>query len=81
MPNIDQMYAFVVEEAPGDEGIPAICKDGNWYPMVGADWKRVESLRPYAESTARKTGKTVKLLRFTCREEVETITVGRPSIP
>jgi len=65
------MFAFVAEEAPGDEGIVAEYRGGMWLPMVGADMARVESLRPLAQSVARSTGLKIKLVRFEKRVELE----------
>ena len=42
-----------------------------WMPLVGADMARVESLRPIAEDIAKVTGKTVKLIVFETRKELE----------
>ena len=71
MPRITEMYAFIVEDTgPDDEGVVAFNRDGAWIPMVGADMKRVESLRPIAHNLARKLGKPVKLIHFTQREDL-----------
>jgi hypothetical protein len=42
-------------------------------PMVGADMKRVDDLRPLAQKIAREMGKKITLVRFTQREELEEI--------
>lgn len=68
---IDTMYAFIATEASGDEGVTGFQHDGQWFPMVGADWKRVESLRDIAQEIARQTGCKVSLCKFSVREEVE----------
>lgn len=74
MPKIDEMFAFVVEDSgPDDEGIIGMNTVSGWMPLVGADMARVDSLRPIALGLARGMGKTIKLLHFTKREEVETI--------
>jgi len=74
MPKIEQMYAFVCEDSgPEDEGIIGMQTGMGWMPLVGADMARVKSLRPIAETIARSSGKPVKLLRFTTREEIEII--------
>jgi hypothetical protein len=41
--------------------------------MVGGDMDRIYSLRPYVEHVAHISGKTVKLVKFTNREELEVI--------
>lgn len=75
MSRIEEMFAFVAEDTgPDDEGIIGARTAMGWVPLVGADMARVESLKPFAMDIARATGKKVKLLRFTTREEVEVIT-------
>jgi len=71
MPKIIEMYAFVAEDkVPEDEGIIGFMSGTGWMPLVGADMARVDSLKPIARDISRKTGKTVKLIRFTNREEM-----------
>lgn len=72
MPRIDEMYAFIAEDSgPEDEGVIAMKMPGNiWMPLVGADMKRMESLRPTARDISRNLGKPVRLIRFTNREEL-----------
>jgi len=74
MPRITEMYAFVAEESgPGDEGIVAMKVANSWMPLVGADMKRAASLRRMAVSIARVSGKKIRLVRFTNREDLEEI--------
>lgn len=70
---IEQVYAFVVLDDDGTEGIPALAhpRTGAPLPMVGADMKRVNELRPAAEHIARDLGKKVTLCRFEIRTELE----------
>lgn len=75
---IEQMYAFVVVDADGTEGIPAFTgTDGTPMPMVGADMKRVDSLRPIARGIAVALGKPVTLCRFEIRTDLEVFEVAR----
>lgn len=72
---LKSLTAFVaVDPENGDEGICSFHtkRDGHM-PMIGADDDRVRSLRPYAEAMAKSAGITIKLVRFTVREELETI--------
>ena len=80
MPKITELFAFIsIDEGLGDEGIIAAKFGDNWMPLVGADKKRVDSLRPIAKLIAQTTGKHVVLAKFTHREDVETIeAVGEP---
>jgi len=74
MPKITEIYAFVTEDkGPDDEGIVGMNTGSGWMPMVGADMKRVDDLRPIALSLALGTGIKIKLLHFTKREELEVI--------
>jgi hypothetical protein len=70
---ITTLTAFVMTDGDGVEGILAIGKDGEWMPLVAADEARITSFRPYAESVARRCNRPVKLIRFSVREELETI--------
>ncbi|MBA7593759.1 hypothetical protein ES703_00692 [subsurface metagenome] len=71
MPRIEEMYAFVAEDSgPDDEGVVAMSAGGVMLPLVGADIARVESLRPIARDISAQTGKKIKLLHFTQREDL-----------
>ena len=72
MPKITEMFAFIAEDQDqDDEGVTACNVGGVWMPLVGADMARIDSLRPAAQAIASITGKRVKLVRFTQRQEVE----------
>jgi hypothetical protein len=74
MPKINEMYAFVSEDnGPDDEGVVAQKFGDVWLPMVGANMDRAEALKSLARIAVKATGKTIKLLRFTNREELEII--------
>jgi len=65
VPKITEMFAFICEDkGPNDERVVA---------LVGADMARVNSLKSYALDIAKKTGKKVKLIHFTNREDLEEI--------
>jgi hypothetical protein len=73
---IDEIFAFVVLDAgDGNEGVIGFrTADGTWMPMLGADMKRIDSLRPLAQSIADRSGVTVSLRRFSARTDLETLT-------
>lgn len=72
MSRIDEMFAFVSEDTgPEDEGIITMSLGSTMMPLVGGDMTRVEKLKPIARQIAQQTGKKVKLLRFSTREELE----------
>ncbi len=72
---ITELYAFLSVGEDGDEGVCAFLNpaDGVWMPMVAADARRLELLRPIAEQLAKETHKTIILCRFAPREEIQTI--------
>jgi hypothetical protein len=49
---IDEIFAFVVVDADGNEGIPSFLAGGTAYPLVGADDARMESYKPMARKFA-----------------------------
>ena len=74
MPRIEEMYAFVTEDSgPDGEGVIGVDAGSHWLPMVGTDMAGVESLKPIAEAIAAKTGKKVKILRFSHREDLGSV--------
>ncbi len=70
---INELFAFVVIDADGTEGVPAFESNGVLHPMVGADLARAEALLPMARRAARELGRPVTLLRFTVREQLRVI--------
>ena len=74
---ITTIHAFTTIGEDGDEGIPAILLDGTWMPMVCADKARLDSMRPQAQAIATRTGKSIKLVRFSVRSDIETIVPKR----
>jgi len=70
---IDQMFAFVVLDEDGDEGIPALQLGDMAFPMVGADMERMEALRPHAEHLSKTLGKKITLKHFTTCTDLEVI--------
>jgi len=73
MPKITELFTFIAENGPEDEGITAMMVGDKWMPMVGADMKRIESLRPIAEKMAAIHGQKVILVKFTIRTDIEEI--------
>jgi hypothetical protein len=74
MKRIDEMYAFVAEDEDS-EGITAFVHphSGMAFPLVAADKERVDSLREIAQNIASMSGKPVKLIKWSVREELETL--------
>lgn len=70
---VDQLYAFVIDDENGDEGLMAILRGDKWMPLVGADVRRMKVMEPYAQGIANQMGRTVRVLLFEKRREVKTI--------
>ena len=73
---ITEIYAFVSKDKNG-EGLISMnmpLPDGHemMMPFVCSDKARMESLKPFAIQIGKATGKTVKLIKLTNREELET---------
>ena len=65
MPQITEMFAFIAEEKPGDEGVLAFNNTTlGWVPMVGADLDRIDALRPIADDITQRLGLTYRIKHF-----------------
>lgn len=74
MPKITELFVFIAEDKGSDgEGIVAGKLGDAWIPLMGADMKRIDALRPMAAMTAKLTGKKIRLVHFTQREDMEVI--------
>lgn len=73
MPRIEELYAFVAENADG-EGITAhFDPQQGWLPMIVSRREVVDALREVAQDMATRDGLRIKLVRFSVRTELETI--------
>lgn len=71
MPKITEMYAFVVADKDADdEGVVGVSTPNGWMPLVGADMKRMEALKPMAKDLARELKKPIRILKFTTMTEI-----------
>jgi hypothetical protein len=61
---VHEIWAYVAEDAAGEEGIIAYPTAMGVMPLLGADRQRVASLRRFAEAAARERGTRVELRRF-----------------
>ena len=71
---IVELYAWVVTEQDGSEGIPAVgmaAIGGMFAPMIGADFARIDSLREQALAVAALKNLPIKLCRFSVMTVVE----------
>jgi hypothetical protein len=76
---IQKIWAFLsVDPKTGDEGVMATTLSPEFgpIPLIAADQRRLESLRPIAEDLARQTGIDVVLVEFSSRRDLELILRG-----
>lgn len=67
---VTEVYCFVsVDE--GGEGVIGKYFDGAWHPFVCSDKNIMEKLKLYAREIGKESGKKIKIIRFTQREEIE----------
>lgn len=66
--------AAAIDEEGQIEGICGVMFGGDWMPLVSADEERYAQIRVLAKMVAANGKKTIKMVRFTTRSEVETIT-------
>lgn len=65
---IDEVYLFVSVDQHG-EGVCAAP-----LPLIAADKERLASIIPVARMLAKRSGRKIKLIKFTMREELMEIT-------
>ena len=71
---ITAIYAWIVTETDGSEGLPGMTVPGlGFTPLIGADMERVKSLRPHALAVADLKGLPLKLCMFSKMEELERV--------
>ncbi len=70
---IKTIHAFIAEDKDGQEGLVGMHTPDGWVPFVCADEDRINSIRPIAEKIAQQQEKTIKLIKFSLREEIEVI--------
>jgi hypothetical protein len=68
---ITELYVFLSTDATG-EGIVGALVGRAWTPLVTSKLRIAEKvMRPLARQAAKASGKPVRLVRFTMREEVD----------
>lgn len=70
---IDALFAWVVTEPDGGEGVCSALIGDIHHPLVGADMDRIKSYRDHAEFIRCETGYPVRLVRFSMREDLEVL--------
>ncbi len=61
---IVELYAFVAKDKDGHEGIMGFKNGDQWFPMIGADIDRVDSLIPIADKISAVTGQQYEIRYF-----------------
>lgn len=71
---IEELFAFIAEEAEGDEGVVAVpVGDNDQVPLVAADRARMEALIPTAQAIASQSGIAIKIIRLSQRTDEQVI--------
>ena len=70
---IENVWAFVSHDDKGNEGLCAIPTNLGMMPMIAADVDRLNSLKEAAQKLKAMTNKKIKLIKFSVREDLETI--------
>ncbi len=70
MPKVTELYAFVAENGPGDEGLMALILEDKVVPLVGADMERLDSFRPIARGISQASGIPYRILHFKLEGEI-----------
>jgi hypothetical protein len=70
---VEVLYAFLEQDANGNEGILAFPYRVGYPPVMPLDPERMENLRLMAQQIARVRGRAVLICRFSVREELEVI--------
>lgn len=81
---IKDIWAFIaIDPDDGDESVVGARIGGNMLPMIAADEKRLDQLRPIAHGMALAMGIEIKLVRFTARVDEESYPpdLGEPDGP
>lgn len=70
---ITEVTAFICTEKDGTEGIIGTTTPNGWMPLIGADTKRIEALKPHALEIAKMANLPVVMARFSVRKNIEEI--------
>lgn len=76
---ITELYAFVADNADEEGIVGSILPGVGMTPLVAARDRTLKSMRAIAQQVANESGKEIRLIRMTMREEVETIRPQRAS--
>lgn len=72
LPRVDELFAFLAVDLDGTEGIITLATPNGPLPCVAAKMAVADVMRPRAIRAATEYGRTVRLVRFSNREVLET---------
>ena len=72
---IDKLYAFVITDEKGNEGIPAYIYGSMYYPCVASDQKRIDSFKEKLSFLPMFKNMTVKVVEFSTRNLIDEFTI------
>lgn len=70
MKKIETMYAFICNDTPTTEGVPAIEIMGSFLPLYTASLETVEELKKLLATREEFFGKNLRLVKFTNRVDL-----------
>jgi len=70
---INQLFAFVIVDDDGTEGVVGVRLGDQWFPLMGADMARVDSMKALVKADPMLRGRKITILRFGDREDIGTI--------
>lgn len=74
---IDAVWAWISSDETGEGVLAApIGPGGSIVPLVAADEARLASIRPWALAIGEASGRQIRLIRLSMREEIEVIENG-----
>lgn len=71
MEKITEMFAFVMIDSEGDEGIIGENVGGQWFPFIGTDPSNMEKMIERADFISLSIGKPYKILKFKLQETID----------
>lgn len=71
MVKITEMFAFVMTDSNGDEGIIGEQMGGQWFPFIGVDTNNMERMIKRADFISLSIGKPYKILKFKLQETID----------
>ena len=78
---VTEIWAWLAVGDDNEEGIVAFQGPDGGLPLVMADRTRLDSLRSLAEGVARQGDKTLRLVKFSVREEIDSLPPGKAAQP